>query len=48
MSRADVRLAVISGAVEAAAGEGWAAIAVAETPDDAALVAVAATLAIDR
>lgn len=48
VARADVRLAAISGAVMAAAGEGWGASAVAATPDDAVLVDAAATLAIDR
>jgi uroporphyrinogen-III synthase len=48
ISRGDVRLGAISEGVLAAAGHGWGAVAVAAVPDDAALVAVAATLAIDR
>lgn len=40
----DVRIAAISTATAEAAGEGWAARAVAVTPDDAALLAAAAGL----
>ena len=43
--RADVRLAAISAAAAEAAGDGWAAVAVAPTPDDAALVATGLSLA---
>lgn len=39
------RIAAISRAVCDAAGPGWAATAIAATPDDAALIAAAATLA---
>lgn len=46
-ARGDVRLACLSAAVARAAGEGWAALAVAPRPADAALAALAATLAID-
>ena len=44
----DVRVAALSGAVAEAAGSGWARVAVAALPTDAALVATAASLAIDR
>ncbi|WP_326523018.1 uroporphyrinogen-III synthase [Sphingomonas sp.] len=43
--RADTMLAVLSPACAAAAGDGWRAIAVAERPTDAALVAAAIALA---
>lgn len=43
--RADVRLAAISAAAAEAAGDGWAAVAVAPTPDDVALVAAGLSLA---
>ena len=43
-SRAHLRLAAISPKVAAAAGAGWAAIGVAERPDDAALLAEAHAL----
>lgn len=46
-ARDEVRIAAISAAVAAAAGDGWNRIAVADRPDDDALVARAATLAID-
>lgn len=39
--RATIRLAALSPAVAAAAGEGWRSVAIAATPDDAALVRVA-------
>ncbi|MGJ3628895.1 hypothetical protein AB5I41_22210 [Sphingomonas sp. MMS24-JH45] len=44
----DVRIAALSAAVAAAAGRGWAEVAVAAAPTDAALVALAASRAIDR
>ena len=44
-TRASIRLAAISEAVAAAAGTGWAAIAVAPTPDDATMIALARRLA---
>lgn len=44
----DVRVAALSAAVAAAAGTGWAAVAVAARPTDAALVEAAVSLAIDR
>lgn len=43
-SRAHLRLAAISPKVAAAAGVGWAAVGVAERPDDAALLAEAHAL----
>lgn len=43
--RSRVRIAAISRAVGHAAGPGWTATAIAATPDDAALIAAAATLA---
>lgn len=43
--RSRVRIAAISRAAGDAAGPGWAATAIAATPDDAALIAAAATLA---
>lgn len=43
-ARSDVRIAAISAATAEAAGEGWAARAIAATPDDAALLAAAAGL----
>lgn len=46
--RSRVRLAAISETVAAAAGTGWAQVAAAARPTDAALVALAASLAIDR
>ena len=42
--RATVRIAAISDAAAAAAGGGWAACEAAETPDDGALLALAARL----
>ena len=45
--RGAVRIAAISTKAAAAAGDGWALIAVAPTPDDDALIAVARRLAID-
>lgn len=42
--RARIRIAVISAAAAEAAGPGWAAVAVAERPDDAAILAAAARL----
>lgn len=45
IDRSTVRLAAISGAVAGAAGEGWGQRAIAATPTDAALVALAARLA---
>ena len=44
-TRASIRLAAISEAVAAAAGTGWADIAVAPTPDDATMIALARRLA---
>jgi uroporphyrinogen-III synthase len=44
LAGADHRIAAISEAVRAAAGEGWAAVAVAEEPTDDALLAAAALL----
>ncbi|MBB5684410.1 uroporphyrinogen-III synthase [Sphingobium boeckii] len=46
--RADMALAAISQAAAEAAGTGWASIAVAERPDDEALLAIAARLCEDR
>lgn len=43
--RATVRIAAISAAVATAAGPGWAAVAVADRPEEAALLAVARNLA---
>ena len=43
--RATIRLATISRAVADAAGPGWEQVAAADTPDDAALVALARRLA---
>jgi uroporphyrinogen-III synthase len=43
-----VRVAAISGAVADAAGPGWDQLAIAPLPNDEALVAAAAKLAIDR
>lgn len=43
--RGHIRIAAISPAALAAAGEGWAANTVAPTPDDAALIAAGARLA---
>lgn len=43
--RSRARIAAISRAAGDAAGPGWAATAIAATPDDAALIAAAATLA---
>ena len=45
LDRTTIRLAALSEAVAVAAGDGWAEIAVAASPDDAALVALAARLA---
>lgn len=42
-----IRIAAISRKAADAAGPGWGAVAVAETPDDDALVAIARPLAID-
>ena len=47
-SRESVRVAAISDAVRRAAGEGWGRSGAAPAPTDAALVALAASLAIDR
>lgn len=44
----DVRLAALSAGVAAAAGRGWAEVSVASVPTDEALVALAASRAIDR
>ncbi|QDZ08900.1 uroporphyrinogen-III synthase [Sphingomonas panacisoli] len=44
-TRASIRLAAISDPVAAAAGPGWADIAAAPVPDDAALIALARRLA---
>ena len=44
LSRASIALAALSVAVARAAGDGWAAVAIAPRPDDAALIAAAATL----
>lgn len=46
-ARADVAIAAISTAAAAACGTGWAALAVAETPSDGALLALAARLCQD-
>ena len=45
--RTTIRLAAISAKVAAVADTGWAAVAIAATPDDHALVRAAAILAID-
>ena len=45
VDRGATRLAALSAAVAAAAGEGWDAVAVADRPVDAAIVAVAGRLA---
>jgi uroporphyrinogen-III synthase len=45
--RADLAIVAISDAAAAACGSGWAALAVAERPDDAALLALAARLCQD-
>ncbi len=45
LSRQSLRLAAISAQVGQAAGEGWAAVAIAAAPDDPALIAAAARLA---
>ena len=45
LSRGSIALAALSAAVARAAGDGWAAVAVAARPEDAALIAAAATLA---
>lgn len=47
MPRSDTRIAALSAAVGAAAGDGWGAVGIAPEPSDAALVAVAVRLAID-
>lgn len=47
VARDTVRLAAISAKVAAAAGAGWAEVAIAAAPDDGALVRAAAILAID-
>jgi uroporphyrinogen-III synthase len=47
VARRDVRVAALSPAVAQAAGPGWAGIAVAAMPTDAALVTAAGMLAID-
>ena len=44
IDRGTVRIAAISGAAAAAAGDGWAACEAAENPGDAALLALAARL----
>lgn len=41
LSRTDIALAVFSPAVAAAAGDGWRAVAIADRPDDASLLAAA-------
>lgn len=43
--RASLRIAAISAKVAAAAGEGWDRVAIADRPDDSALIATARTLA---
>ncbi|PCG09160.1 hypothetical protein COA17_09760 [Sphingomonas ginsenosidimutans] len=45
--RSGTRIAALSAAVAAAAGDGWGATAIAPAPTDAALVATAVRLAID-
>ncbi|MFX5858474.1 hypothetical protein ABTE63_19170, partial [Acinetobacter baumannii] len=45
LPRAALRLAAISHRAAAAAGQGWAAIAIADQPSDAALIAAAHSLA---
>ncbi len=47
IDRARIRIAAISRKVVDAAGTGWAAITVADVPNDDALIAAARTLAID-
>jgi uroporphyrinogen-III synthase len=47
IARADLRIAAISSRAAEATGEGWAAVAIAATPDDDALIATARRLAID-
>jgi uroporphyrinogen-III synthase len=47
ISRATIRIAAISARAAEAAGNGWAAIAIAGAPDDDALIAAARPLAID-
>ena len=44
IDRATIRIAAISEAAAAAAGDGWAIREAAETPDEAALLALAARL----
>ena len=44
LARRSIAIAAISPAVAAAAGDGWAGLAVASTPDDAALIAAARAL----
>jgi len=46
--RATIRIAALSEAVAQAAGAGWEKISIAERPDDARIVSLAAKLAIDR
>jgi len=48
LARGTIRLAALSNAVATAAGPGWAQIAVAPQPTDAALVEIAHMLAIDQ
>lgn len=45
LSRADIGLAVFSEKIAAAAGTGWRAVAVADSPDDDALLSAAQSLA---
>jgi uroporphyrinogen-III synthase len=44
IARAAIRLATLAPAIAAGAGEGWADVTSAETPDDMALLAAAARL----
>jgi uroporphyrinogen-III synthase len=48
IARSLVRVAALSDAIAEAAGTGWDRVAIASAPTDTALVAAAATLAIDR
>lgn len=47
VARATLRIAAISAPVAAASGDGWAQIAIADAPNDTALIATARALAID-
>ncbi|MBX3593673.1 uroporphyrinogen-III synthase [Sphingomonas sp.] len=47
IARAALRIAAISARAAAAAGPGWGAVAIAERPEDGALIAAARGLAID-